>query len=62
MANRIMLNETSYHGAGAVSAIPDEIKARGLKKPLVCFSSVARAAGSNKFPPAGRRPPGRKLN
>ena len=36
MANRIMLNETSYHGAGAVSAIPGEIKARGLKKPLVC--------------------------
>ena len=36
MVNRIMLNETSYHGAGAVSAIPVEIKARGLKKPLVC--------------------------
>ena len=36
MANRIMLNETSYHGAGAVSAIPGELKARGLKKPLVC--------------------------
>ena len=36
MVNRIMLNETSYHGAGAVSAIPGEIKARGLKKPLVC--------------------------
>lgn len=32
MANRIMLNETSYHGAGAVSAIPGELKARGLKK------------------------------
>lgn len=31
MVNRIMLNETSYHGAGAVSAIPGEIKARGLK-------------------------------
>ena len=35
MSNRFVLNETSYHGAGAVQAIPDEIKARGFKKALV---------------------------
>ena len=35
MSNRFVLNETSYHGAGAINAIPDEIKARGFKKPLV---------------------------
>ena len=32
MANRFVLNETSYHGAGAINAIPEEIKARGFKK------------------------------
>lgn len=33
--NRFVLNETSYHGAGAINAIPDEVKARGFKKVLV---------------------------
>ena len=33
--NKFMLNETSYHGAGAINAIPDEIKARGFKKAFV---------------------------
>ena len=33
--NRFVLNETSYHGKGAINAIPDEIKARGFKKALV---------------------------
>ncbi len=33
--NRFVLNETSYHGKGAINAIPDEIKARGFKKVLV---------------------------
>ena len=32
MANRIMLNETSYHGAGAVSAIPGELRLADWKK------------------------------
>lgn len=32
---KFMLNETSYHGAGAVNAIPEEIKARGFKKAFV---------------------------
>ena len=33
--NKFMLNETSYHGAGAVSAVVDEIKNRGFKKAFV---------------------------
>ncbi len=36
MANRFILNETSYHGAGAIAAIADEAKGRGFKKALVC--------------------------
>jgi len=35
MATRIILNETSYHGAGAVKSITAELAARGLKKPIV---------------------------
>ena len=34
--NRFILNETSYHGAGAISAIVDEAKGRGFAKALVC--------------------------
>ncbi len=36
MANRIMLNETSYHGSGAIKEIATEIKARDYKKAFVC--------------------------
>ena len=36
MANRIVLNETSYHGAGAIQEIANEAKARGFKKAFVC--------------------------
>ncbi len=36
MANRFVLNETSYHGAGAINAISDEVIARGFKKAFVC--------------------------
>ncbi len=36
MANRIVLNETSYHGAGAIQEIVTEAKARGFKKAFVC--------------------------
>lgn len=32
---KFMLNETSYHGAGAIKAVPEEIKARGFKKVFV---------------------------
>lgn len=35
MANRMVLNETSYLGKGAIAHIPDEVKKRGLKKILV---------------------------
>ncbi len=33
--NRFTLNETSYHGAGAITAVPEEIKARSFKKAFV---------------------------
>lgn len=33
--NKFMLNETSYHGKGAISAVPEEIKARGFKKAFI---------------------------
>ena len=36
MANRIMLNETSYHGAGAIEEIANEAKAHAFKKAFVC--------------------------
>lgn len=36
MANRIMLNETSYHGSGAIQEIATEAKEHGFKKALVC--------------------------
>ena len=36
MANRIMLNQTSYHGAGAIAEIANEAKTRGYKKAFVC--------------------------
>ena len=36
MANRFVLNETSYHGKGAMKEIATEIKGRGFKKAFVC--------------------------
>ena len=36
MANRFILNETSYHGAGAIQAIVTEAVSRGFKKAFVC--------------------------
>lgn len=35
MVNRMILNETSYHGKGAIEAVPVEFKARGFKKAVV---------------------------
>ncbi len=35
MGNRFILNETSYHGAGAINDIVTEVKARGLTKAFV---------------------------
>ena len=36
MANRIVLNEISYHGAGAVAEIAGEVRTRGFKKAFLC--------------------------
>lgn len=36
MANRFVLNETSYHGKGAIQSIADEAIARGFKKAFIC--------------------------
>lgn len=36
MSNRFVLNETSYHGAGAIQEIAPEVKGRGFKKCFVC--------------------------
>ena len=36
MANRFVLNETSYHGARAIKDIATEAKGRGFKKAFVC--------------------------
>ena len=36
MANRFVLNETSYHGKGAIAEIAAEAKGRGFTKAFVC--------------------------
>ena len=36
IVNRIVLNETSYFGKGAIQEIAHEVKARGCKKVVVC--------------------------
>ncbi len=36
MANRFVLNETSYHGKGAILEIANEVKTRDFKKCFVC--------------------------
>lgn len=36
MANRFVLNETSYHGKGAIQDIAPELLGRGFKKAFVC--------------------------
>ena len=36
MANRFILNETSYHGSGAIANIASEAVNRGFKKAFVC--------------------------
>lgn len=35
MANRMILNEVSYHGKGAIAEVPNEFKTRGFKKACV---------------------------
>ena len=36
MANKIVLNEVSYHGKGAILSVPEEAKGHGFKKAFVC--------------------------
>lgn len=36
MANRMVLNETSYHGKGAIGSISEEVQKRGFKKAFLC--------------------------
>ena len=36
MSNRFVLNETSYHGAGSIKEISNEVKSRGFKKCFIC--------------------------
>lgn len=36
MANRFVLNETSYHGKGAIQSIADEAIGRGFQKAFIC--------------------------
>ena len=36
MVKKFVLNEISYHGAGAIEVIPEEIKERGFQKVFVC--------------------------
>ena len=36
MANRIVLNEVSYHGKGAILSVTEEAKSRGFHKAFVC--------------------------
>ena len=52
MANRIMLNQTSYHGAGAIQELPAEVKSRGLKKALICCGPDSSA--SRRYRPRDR--------
>ena len=49
MANRYVLNETSYHGAGAIKDIATEAKGRGFKKAFVCSDpEVIKFGGTKK--------------
>ena len=46
--NRFVLNETSYHGSGAILAIADEMKARGFNKAFVASDPVLIKFGVTK--------------
>lgn len=48
MANRFVLNETSYHGKGAITAIPEEVVSRGFKKCFVCSDPALIKFGVTK--------------
>ena len=49
MSNRFILNETSYHGAGAIQSIPAEVKSRKLTKAFVCSDpDLVKFGGTKK--------------
>lgn len=45
---KFVLNETSYHGTGSISAVPEEIKARGFKKVFTVTDSDLIKFGVSK--------------
>lgn len=45
MANRMILNETSWFGRGAVNALPDEVKHRDYHKALIVTDNTLVACG-----------------
>ena len=50
MANRIVLNTVSYHGAGAVAEVGKELASRGFKKALVCCGKhIIKSGEINKI-------------
>lgn len=50
MANRIILNPVSYHGAGAIAEIPNELKSRGFKNAFICTGGhTAKSEGMAKI-------------
>ena len=48
MSNRLVLNETSYHGKGAIQEIAGEVKRRGFKKAFVCSGPTIFKHGGTK--------------
>ena len=48
MSNRLVLNETSYHGKGAIQEIAGEVKRRGFKKAFVCSGPTIFKHGVTK--------------
>ena len=48
MANRIVLNETSYHGKGAIQEIAGEVTRRGFRKAFVCSGPTLYKHGVTK--------------
>lgn len=50
MVNRMILNETSYHGKGAVREIVGEVKRRGYRKALLCCGPhLAKSGAAEKI-------------
>ena len=48
MANRIVLNEVSYHGFGAIESIPGEVEKNKFKKAFICTDPGLIKAGAAK--------------